>query len=94
MLEAERRVPGLEFVHALEEADYLAVPGIRRHPVPEFRHEVWCVGFDDRMEPFANDAVRFRHRSDCREHGGFSFCGGRVRGGRLSTAIFPSINGL
>src|SRR6266542_4995818 len=34
--EAERRVPRLELLRALEEADDLAVLGIRRHPVPGF----------------------------------------------------------
>ena len=34
-LEAERRVPRLELLRALEEADDLAVLGIRGHPVPE-----------------------------------------------------------
>src|SRR6202171_5031953 len=31
--EAERRVPRVELLRALEEADDLAVPGIRGHPV-------------------------------------------------------------
>jgi hypothetical protein len=35
VLEAKRRISRLEFVHALEEADYLAVLCIRGHPVPE-----------------------------------------------------------
>src|SRR5438552_12439955 len=39
--EAERRVPRLEILRALEEADDLAVLGIRGHPVPESRRESW-----------------------------------------------------
>src|ERR1700730_15731067 len=37
VLETERRVSRLELLPALEEADNLAVLGIRRHPVPGFR---------------------------------------------------------
>src|SRR6266404_600223 len=37
--EAERRVPRVELLRALEEADDIAVLGIRGHPVPEFRRE-------------------------------------------------------
>src|SRR5450759_3224068 len=39
--EAERRVPRFELLRALEEADDLAVLGIRGHPVPESRREGW-----------------------------------------------------
>jgi hypothetical protein len=35
--EAKRRVPRVELLRALEEADDLAVPGIRGHPIPGFR---------------------------------------------------------
>ena len=35
--EAERRVPRFELLRALEEADDLAVLGIRGHPVPGLR---------------------------------------------------------
>ncbi len=51
VVEAERRVPRLELVRGLEEADDLAVLGICGHPVPELRREGWRAGFDDRMEP-------------------------------------------
>src|SRR5712691_7721074 len=47
--EAERRVPRLELLRALEEADDVAVLGIRGHPVPESRREAWRAGFDDSM---------------------------------------------
>src|SRR5437868_8019888 len=60
--EAERRVPRVELLRALEEADDLAVLGIRGHPVPESWFEDWRAGFDERMEPLAEDAIRFRHR--------------------------------
>src|SRR5438093_1327392 len=69
--EAERRVPRVELLRALEEADDLAVLGIRGHPVPESRREGWRAGGDDRMEPLAQGAIRFRHLGDLREHGAF-----------------------
>src|SRR5438094_3481597 len=69
--EAERRVPGLELLRALEEADDLAVLGISGHPVPESRRELRRAGFDDSMEPLAHDAIRLRHLRDLREHGAF-----------------------
>ena len=71
MHEAERRVPRFELLRALEEADDLAILGIRGHPVPEPRREGWRAGFDDRMEPLAHGAIRFRHLGDLREHGAF-----------------------
>src|SRR2546426_324476 len=70
VVEAERRVPRVELLRALEEADDLAVLGIRGHPVPEFRREDWRAGFDDSMEPLAHGAIRSRHLDDLREHGG------------------------
>src|SRR5437016_3049462 len=69
--EAERRVPRLELLRGLEEADDLAVLGIRRHPVPGSGREGWRVGFDDRMEPLGHGAIRFPHLGDLREHGAF-----------------------
>src|SRR5439155_6052238 len=67
--EAERRVPGLELLRALEEADDLALFGIRRHPVPQSRCESRRAGLDDDMEPLRHGAIRFRHLGDLREHG-------------------------
>jgi hypothetical protein len=81
--EAERRVPRPELLHALEEADYPAILCIRRHPVPEFRLEDGCTVLDDLMEPLADDAIRFRHCSDRREHGGFAVFRDRERIGLL-----------
>src|SRR5262245_48644237 len=52
--EAQRSVPCVEFLRALEEADDLAVLGIRGHPVPGFRGEGWRAGFDDRMDPLGH----------------------------------------
>src|SRR2546427_8493842 len=72
--EAERRVPGVEFLRALEKADDLAVLGIGGHSVPESRRESWRACFDDSMEPFAHGAFRFRHLSDLREDGVFPVC--------------------
>jgi hypothetical protein len=69
--EAERRVPRLELLRALEEADDIAVLGIRGHPIPGFWREDWRIGFDDRMEPLAHGAIRLRQRGDLREHGAF-----------------------
>src|SRR5216683_8326964 len=71
VVEAERRVPRLELVRGLEEADDLAVLGIRGHPVPELRREGWRAGFDNRMEPLAEGAIRCLHLADLREHGAF-----------------------
>src|SRR5216117_1507985 len=69
--ETERRVPRLELLRALEEADDLAVLGIRGHPVPQSRREGWRAGFDDSMEPLAHGAIRFRHPGELREHSAF-----------------------
>src|SRR5207247_9848848 len=69
--EAEGRVPRVELLRALEEADDLAVLGIRGHPVPGFRREGWRAGFDDRMESLGHGAIRFLHRGDLREHVAF-----------------------
>src|SRR5947209_3536589 len=69
--EAERRVPCLELLRALEEADDLAVLGIRGHPVPGLRREGRRACFDDRMEPLSHGAIRFLHRGDRREHVAF-----------------------
>src|SRR6266705_1842249 len=69
--EAERRVPRLELVRALEEADDIAVLGVRGHPVPGSRREGGRAGFDDGMEPLGLGAIRFRHRGNLREHVAF-----------------------
>src|SRR3989449_37949 len=69
--EAERRVPGVELLRALEEADDLTVLSICGHSVPESRREGWRAGFDDSMEPLAHGAFRFRHLADLREDGVF-----------------------
>src|SRR5207248_8941140 len=58
--EAERRVPRVELLRALEEADDIAVLGVRGHPVPGPRREGWRAGFDDGMEPFGHRAIGFR----------------------------------
>src|SRR5262249_52494443 len=90
VLEAERCVPRLELRRALEEADDLAVLGIRGHPVPESRREGWRAGFDHRMEPLAHGPIRFPHRGDLREHGAFPVCLIRARAG----ARVPLLRGL
>src|SRR2546429_7205962 len=78
--EAERRVPRLELLRGLEEADDLAILGIRGHPVPEFRREGWRAGFDDSMEPLAHGAIRFPHLGNLCQHSAFPV---RLVGGRL-----------
>src|SRR5881409_2379193 len=69
--EAERRVPRLELVRALEEADDIAVLGVRGHSVPGSRREGWRADFDDGMEPLGHGAIRFRHLGNLREHVAF-----------------------
>src|ERR1700682_5171754 len=69
--EAERRISRLELVRALEEADDIAVLGVRAHPVPGSRREGWRAGFDDGMEPLGHGAIRFRHLGDLREQVAF-----------------------
>src|SRR5512133_4250824 len=49
--EAERRVPRLELLRALEEADDIVVLGVRGHPVPGPRGEVGRAGLDDGVQP-------------------------------------------
>src|SRR5215213_2057176 len=71
--EAERRVPRFELLRALEEADDIAVLGIRGHPVPGSRREGWRAGFDEGMEPLGYGAIRLRHLGDLREHVAFPF---------------------
>src|SRR5207247_1333342 len=77
--EAERGVPRLELVRALEEADDIAVLGVRGHPVPGSRREGWRAGFDDGMEPPGHGAIRFRHLGNLREHVAFPVCLLRAR---------------
>src|SRR5436853_5067953 len=69
--EAERGVPRLELLRALEEADDLVVLGIRGHPVPGFRREGRHAGFDEGVEPRGHDAIPFRHRGDLRQQVAF-----------------------
>src|SRR5438132_12048033 len=69
--EAERGVPRLELVRALEEADDLVVLGVRGHSVPGSRREGWRAGFNDGMEPLGHGAIRFRHLGNLREHVAF-----------------------
>src|SRR3989449_11761126 len=71
--EPERRVPSLELRRCLEVAYDLVVLGIRGHPIPKSRREVWRAFFDDSMEPFGHGAIRFPHLGDLREHGALSF---------------------
>src|ERR671911_17663 len=68
--EAERSVPRVELLGALEEADHLAVlVGVRGHPIPGLRRELWRARLDDLVEPLGHGAIRLRHLGDLREHG-------------------------
>src|SRR5467141_3023382 len=69
--EAERRIPRLELLSWLEEADDLVVLGIRGHPVPESRREGWHAFFDDSVDPLARGAIRFLHLRYLRKHDAF-----------------------
>src|SRR5437870_8100581 len=71
VVEPEHRVPLLELPRVAEEADNLAVLGIRRHPVPGLRREVWGGGFDELMEPLGDGAILRRHRGDRGARGAF-----------------------
>src|SRR6266550_8008510 len=71
VVEAEHRVPLLELRRVAEEADDLAILGIRRHPVPGLRRKVWGGSFDELMEPPSDGAVLRRHRGDRGAHGAF-----------------------
>src|SRR5438477_10902817 len=77
--EAKRRVPRLELLRVLEEADDLAVLVVRGHPVPEFRREVGRAGFDDRVDPLRHGAIRAFHLGDLREQGACVLLLGRGR---------------
>src|SRR5260370_41788587 len=48
--ESERGVPRLELLRGLEEADDLALFGVRGHAVPGFRRQPRHAGFDDGVE--------------------------------------------
>src|SRR5215204_5777113 len=70
--EAERSVPRVELLGALEEADDLAVlVGVGGHPVPGLRRELWCARLDDLVEPLGHGAIRLLHLGDLREHAAF-----------------------
>src|SRR5829696_2220707 len=68
-IEAERRVPLLELRRGCEEADDLALLGVRRHPVPGLRGEVRRALLDDGVEPLGHGAIGFRQLGDLLEHG-------------------------
>src|SRR5215471_9166324 len=68
VVEAERRIPGLELLRGLEEADDLAVLGVGGHPIPGSRREGRRAGFDEGMDPLGQGAVRLGHLGDLREH--------------------------
>src|SRR4029453_5238997 len=69
--EAERRVPRVELVRALEEAEDLVVLGICGHPVPGLRREAWRAGLDERVDPLGQGAILSRHLGDLGEQGAF-----------------------
>src|SRR5215469_6027407 len=69
--EAEGRVPRLELLGVLEVADHISVLGIRGHPVPGSRRQPRCGGFDERMQPLREAAIRLRKCGNLRQYGGF-----------------------
>src|SRR6202022_2330012 len=71
VVKAERRVSRLELLRALEEADDLAILGIRGHAVPEFRREDWRACFYDRVEPLGHIAIGWRQLGDLGEQFAF-----------------------
>src|SRR5215218_10356390 len=66
--EPQRRVPRLELLRALEEADDLAVLRVGGHPVPGLRRQGRRARLDEGVEPFGHGAVCRRHLGDLREH--------------------------
>src|SRR2546423_5311799 len=68
VVEAEHRVPLLELLPVSEEAEDLAVLGVRGHPVPGSRRESRRTCRDDAMEPLGHGAIRSLHLGDLREH--------------------------
>src|SRR5215207_5341407 len=73
--EAERSVPRVELLGALEVADDLAVlVGVGGHPVPGLGREGGRARLDDFVEPLGHGAVRSLHLGDLREHGAFPCC--------------------
>src|SRR4029077_4428274 len=72
VVEADHRVPLLELPRVAEETDDLAVLGLRRHPIPGLRHEVWPGGLDELVKSLGDGAVRRRHRGDRVAYSAFS----------------------
>src|SRR5437660_1224094 len=77
--EAECRISRLELLRTLEEADDIAIFGIRGHSVPGSRRQCWRAGFDEGMEPLGHGAVRLRHLCDLREDVAFAVRRARAR---------------
>src|SRR2546423_14265404 len=71
VVEAEGRVPRLELMRGLEEADDLAVLGIGGHPGPQLGREGWGAGFYNRMEPRAYGPISCLLLADPGEDGAF-----------------------
>src|SRR6185437_5027042 len=67
LVEAKCRVPRLELLRALEEADDLAVEGVRGHAVPRSRRQRWRGGLDDRMDSLGHGPVGLRQLGDLLE---------------------------
>src|SRR5690606_13200924 len=79
----------LELLPAAEEADDLAVFGVRGLPVPRPGHKRGRAGRDDGMKPLAYRAIRFRHGGNSCENSALPFhflrCG--LVGGHASLLI-------
>src|SRR4029079_5069702 len=90
--EADRGVPGFEFLAALKEADDLAVLGVRRHAVPGPWREDRRATLDDRMNPLGHGAIRFPHFGDLGEY--LAFALPRVRALAASRLMFQLLGPL
>src|SRR4029453_2637800 len=71
VLEAERRVPLAVLRRAVEEADDLALLGVRGHPVPALRPQGRRTGRDDLLEGPGQGPIRSPLLRDLREHVAF-----------------------
>src|SRR5262245_38091668 len=88
LVEAERRVPRLELLGALEEADDLAgLVGVRGHAVPRSRCEGRRARRDDRVHPLGQGAICVRHLGDLRQHVALGLL--LARGGLQLAGAFP-----
>ena len=72
LAKAQCRVSRFEFVHALEKADDFAASGVGGHSIPGFGRKFGRDGFDNLVEPSGDNAIRFGHLGDFRQHIGLA----------------------